>query len=130
MTDYVFDASAPLAVIRDEAGSEVVLQALEGGRAFIATPNVMEVVSILTDRGMSFTEAVDALTELELTIVPFEESTAMLAASIRTATRPLGLGLGDRACLALGMELSLPVLTGDRAWARADVPVQLTFFRP
>lgn len=31
-------------------------------------------------------------------------------------TRSRGLSLGDRACLALGLRLKLPVITADRSW--------------
>ena len=42
-------------------------------------------------------------------------------------TRQLGLSLGDRACLSLGLRLGLTVLTCDRAWAQLplDVVIQL-----
>lgn len=130
MSDSVFDASAPLAVIRNEPGAEVVLRALGVGRAFISTVNVVEVLSILNDRGMSYEDSVYALAELELIAVPLAETTARRAASIRPGTRALGLGLADRVCLALGIEMALPVFTGDRAWSRADLPIQLKFIRP
>jgi PIN domain nuclease of toxin-antitoxin system len=34
-------------------------------------------------------------------------------------TRPLGLSLGDRACLALARRERLPALTADRIWLQA-----------
>jgi PIN domain nuclease of toxin-antitoxin system len=42
-------------------------------------------------------------------------------------TRQLGLSIGDRACLSLGLRLRLTVLTCDRAWAQLplDVVIQL-----
>lgn len=41
--------------------------------------------------------------------------------------RTYGLSLGDRACLALGMALKVPILTADRIWVTAypNLPIQL-----
>lgn len=47
-----------------------------------------------------------------------------MAGALREVTRPLGLSLGDRACLALGIDEGAPILTTDRAWAR--VPIETT----
>ena len=45
---------------------------------------------------------------------------AALAASLVTAGKALGLSLGDRSSLALGLARGLPVLTAERSWARLD----------
>jgi len=39
------------------------------------------------------------------------------------------LSLGDRACLALGERLGLPVVTADRAWADLDLDVAVSLIR-
>jgi PIN domain nuclease of toxin-antitoxin system len=36
-------------------------------------------------------------------------------------TRDLGLSLGDRACLAVGRLLGMPVLTADAIWSRLSL---------
>lgn len=41
---------------------------------------------------------------------------AVEIARLHTTTRSRGLSLGDRACLALGLRLKLPVITADRSW--------------
>lgn len=41
------------------------------------------------------------------------------AAALRPLTKPFGLSLGDRACLALAQRLGVPVLTSDRRMADA-----------
>lgn len=50
-----------------------------------------------------------------ITVEPFTLPDAMTCAALRPATRAQGLSLGDRACLALGRRLSVPVLTGGPA---------------
>jgi ribonuclease VapC len=54
-------------------------------------------------------------------ITPFSQSQAALAASWRGKTKTLGLALGDRACLALGYELKLPIFTADRIWKEVGI---------
>jgi len=39
------------------------------------------------------------------------------------------LSFGDRACLALGERLGVPVLTSDRAWASLKLNVVITVIR-
>ena len=51
-----------------------------------------------------------------LAVMPFDATQARDVARLRQPTRHLKLSLGDRACLALGRTLGLPVLTTDRAW--------------
>jgi len=41
----------------------------------------------------------------------------------------VGLSLGDRACLALALREQAPVLTGDRAWSKVDVGVEVVLIR-
>ncbi|MDQ3582536.1 MAG: hypothetical protein M3495_13440 [Pseudomonadota bacterium] len=40
-------------------------------------------------------------------------------------SKELGLSLSDRACLALGVRLGLPVLTTDREWQKLALSVQV-----
>lgn len=53
-----------------------------------------------------------------------------MSAELRGPTKYLGLSLGDRACLALGLRLGSPILTGDRAWLELDLGVEIEFARP
>ncbi len=39
------------------------------------------------------------------------------------AAEPLGLSLGDRACLALAMSRAIPALSADRTWIQLDIGV-------
>ncbi|BCM87941.1 type II toxin-antitoxin system VapC family toxin [Methylobacterium indicum] len=117
-TDPVLDASAVLAVIFSEAGADRVAGHLPGAR--ISAVNAAEVMTKLVDLGMP-EDTVEAIFEgLQLTIVPFEIAHARASARLRPLTRPAGLSLGDRACLAVAGQLGAPALTTDRAWSRLD----------
>ena len=62
-------------------------------------------------------------------LVPVDDDLALRAALIEPVTRALGLGLGDRLCLALAARLGVPAVTADRPWAgpaaRAGVALDL-----
>jgi PIN domain nuclease of toxin-antitoxin system len=60
-------------------------------------------------------------------VEPFLPVDGAMAGRLWAPTRQLGLSLGDRACLSLGLRLELTVLTCDRAWAQLplDVVIQL-----
>ena len=60
----------------------------------------------------------------------FTAGLAYRAAELRGPTRELGLSLGDRACLALGLSLGSPILTGDKAWIEVDLGVEIELARP
>jgi PIN domain nuclease of toxin-antitoxin system len=44
-------------------------------------------------------------------------------------TRPLGLSLGGRACLALGLARRIPVCTADRAWLEVKLKIEVQVIR-
>lgn len=113
----VFDASAALAVVFAEPGAERAERWIEDGDAVISSVNHAEVVARLVERGMSEAE-VDAVCEgLRLQIVPFGAAQALASGRLRASTRPLGLSLGDRCCLALAQEhRGAQVVTADRLW--------------
>jgi ribonuclease VapC len=69
------------------------------------------------------------LARLPLIVVPFDAALARLTASLKAQTRIIGLSLADRACLALALHKDLPVVTGDRDWLKAGLPVEIKLFR-
>ena len=98
VSNAVLDASALLALLQDEPGSDRVLESLPG--ALVCSVNLSEVVAKLTELGMPEPDIRVALS-LGLEVVAFDEALAYSAGALRPATRPAGLSLGDRACLAL-----------------------------
>jgi PIN domain nuclease of toxin-antitoxin system len=127
VNEVVLDASALLAVLRAEPGSDQVEPRLEGAR--IGAVNLSEVVAKLVDDGVPETEIRRAIDRLELDIHAFDARDAYLAGALRKGTRALGLSLGDRACLALAQSLGAPALTADRSWSRLDLGIAIELIR-
>lgn len=123
MNRAVVDASVVLAALKGEPGGNRLAD-LRSGR-LISTVNLTEVLSRLLDLNFSEREALSLIEALGLTVVPFDRETAVRAGLLREPTRAAGLSLGDRACLALGLSASLPVLTADRNWDRVDLGVKV-----
>ena len=123
----VLDASALLCLLNDEPGADQVAQVLT--RSVIGAVNLGEVVSKLRDRGLTLDEVNEALGGLHLDVRSLSPAQAIIIGDLRPATRSLGLSLGDRACLALAIELSAEVYTTDAALVDADVGITLTNVR-
>lgn len=119
----IADASAILALLKREPFGEFEPSRLY--RATISAVNLSEILERLCSGGLSQLEAEQAVAELNLRVVDFDEAQAGLAAYLRPQTRQAGLSLGDRACLALGLRLGCPVITADRAWAKLDLGVEI-----
>lgn len=120
MGTSLLDASAILAALYEEPGVTRVHDALREGAA-ISAVNVGEVAAHLRTNDWRAGQVADVFDDLSIEIVPFDRETALLSGAYRPRTRHLGLGLGDRACLATARRLRLPALTADRAWARIDL---------
>lgn len=119
MSDVVLDASAVLALLRDEPGGEVVASYV--GRAAISAVNLQEVAKELLREGATIGATRQVLDELGLDLHPHDRSAAYASAALYEQTKQHGRGLGDRTCMALGLQLSLPVLTADREWTNVKV---------
>ena len=125
----VLDSSAILALLLGEAGSEAVAASLD--RAAVSAVNESEVLAVLMRRGATAEEAVAALAMLDVASVALDSRLATSAARLEAPTRPSGLSLGDRCCLALAQHLGRPALTADRSWADASgaVTVEIRLIR-
>jgi len=127
MSNIVFDASAAIAVINDEIGSNIVIDHLK--HSVISTVNFSESVAILNRANISITEARDILKDLFSEIVLFDEDQACLAAEFKIASKKYGLSLGDCACLALAKLRNLAVVTADRAWTELNFGIKIILIR-
>ncbi len=128
MSDYVFDASALLALLLMEPGEVQVAQYLTESRQ-VSAVNFTEVITKLVDLGYTDADALEAVRLLRLDVVDFDSSQAELAAFLRRETRFLGLSLGDRACIGLAKYLGCEAVTADRAWGQLNLGVQITCVR-
>ena len=129
----VLDASALLAYLNDEAGAQVVEDALVQGSA-ISAVNMAEVLSKLTDLGKEPDEVSEELRRRgflggTLTVFPLTADDAVVLANLHRMTKAQGLSLGDRACLGLALRLRVRALTTDRAWSRPKIGVKVEVIR-
>ena len=111
----VLDASALLAYAFGEPGGEAVGPLIAG--ALISAANWSEWFQKVGQRGVAAAGLRAELEALGLVIVPVDADQAERAAALWPLTRPLGLSLSDRLCLALGQaHPPARVVTADRAW--------------
>ena len=128
MNRIVLDASAMLAVLHHEPGSEKLTPKLLSN-AVGSTVNVAEVYTKLVVRGGDPDEAwEDALSAIQEPM-PFTVEQARIVGGLVAKTRALGLSLGDRACLALGIALQAAVYTADRSWKNLNLGVRIHVIR-
>jgi ribonuclease VapC len=125
---FLLDASALLAYLQREPGFEAVREALREG-AGISAVNLAEVVGKLKSKGKDPDRILRRLLAMGLEVLPFTLEEALEAGALDPLTRPLGLSLGDRACLAAGKVHRLPVLTTDRSWLGVVPGVEVRMVR-
>jgi ribonuclease VapC len=123
----VFDSSAILAVLLSEPGADRVLSRLEGG--YLSTVNLIEVHARMIKLGADPTRAWNRVLNFKCQICPLTETQARVAAELLPATRPYGLSLGDRVCLALAIERQAKIYTTDRIWKSIPLPIEIEVIR-
>jgi PIN domain nuclease of toxin-antitoxin system len=129
----VLDASALLAYLGEEAGADVVADAIAGG-ASISAINLAEALSTLAGRGVDPAVAASELEDRGLlggaiVVEPFTHDNAVETARMRPLTGAAGLSVGDRGCLALARRLVMPALTADQLWAGLELDVDVRLIR-
>jgi ribonuclease VapC len=123
----VLDASALLAYLHDEPGGATVEEVLS--EAVMSAVNLAEVIQKAIAREVAVNGLREDLEALGLRIEPFTAEQAERAGRLWKETRVLGLSLGDRACLSLGLALGLPVWTMDREWRRLTLGLEIRVIR-
>jgi PIN domain nuclease of toxin-antitoxin system len=127
VSDFVLDASALLALVNQEPGQDMVAELLP--RSLVSAVNASELVAKLTDQGIPEDDVQDVLAALDLTVISFDEGQGLIAGYLRPVTKHLGLSLGDRACLALGLQTQCPVVTADKAWVKLELGIEIRVIR-
>jgi PIN domain nuclease of toxin-antitoxin system len=128
MNEVVLDASAILAILDREPGAEKLTTDLLD-HAVVSAVNLAEIQTVLVNRGASPDDAWrDACSPIR-DIAAFTGDLARITGTLVDRTRALGLSLGDRACLALGISLGAPVYTADRAWKKLKLGIPIHLLR-
>jgi ribonuclease VapC len=130
LSSFVLDASALLALLHEEAGSERLPKEAELLRgAVMSTVNLAEAQGKLVSNGVPADQAWEAVLAAIHQPVAFDDEQAKLAGSLLLKTRALGLSLGDRACVALAIVLQVPVYTADRQWSKLKLGIPIRVIR-
>lgn len=124
----VLDASAILALVFEEPGREKVADLLNQPTVLSAV-NLAEVHTKLVERGTGPEQAWSAVIGLGIEMSPFTEGQARITGELIASTRPYGLSLGDRACLALAIERKAKVYTTDRNWKSLGLGIEVEVIR-
>lgn len=124
---YVLDASALMAVLLEEPGADVVLDAERGSEINIV--NVGEVMTVVVERGGNPEDVTELIQQMGLRVRAFRDYHALEGAKLRPPTRRMGLGIGDRTCLAQAASSQMPVLTSDTKWAELDLGIDIRQIR-
>lgn len=111
--------------MRNEPGAEVVSACLPA--AVISTVNQAEVQAKLVAAGLSEQDAWWHIAEIGCESVPFDDEQSRIAGGL--AQHPIGLSLGDRACLALAIQRNSTVYTADAAWKNLGLPIPIAVIR-
>jgi PIN domain nuclease of toxin-antitoxin system len=127
VSEVVLDASALIAVLREEPGAAAVEAVLDD--AVISTVNLSEVQAKLVERGTPAEHAWSWLVDLGLNVVDFDAPQARVAGHLRALTRSHGLSLAARACLALARVLGAPAMTADRSWSGLELGIEIRTIR-
>lgn len=109
----VFDASALLAYLRQEAGSDVVRERLRAG-GLCGSANWSEVAQKVRAAGADWAVSRALLLSYDLSIEPVSQADAETAAMLWRAGS--GLSLADRLCLALNRRVAGTLFTADGEW--------------
>jgi ribonuclease VapC len=128
MNKVVMDSSALLAVLNQERGSEKLTPEVLSV-AVLSAVNAAEVHGKLVGRGLNSEAAWEATLSPINEIADFSAEQARITGDLIAETRRLGLSLGDRACLALGLALKAPVYTADRSWKALHLGVRIHAIR-
>ena len=122
----IIDASALLAYLQGEKGAEAAKQyCIEGVMSAVNLSEVFQ--KAIPHKGTAIVQAI--IQQAAIEIVPFSKDQARVAAELHQKTAGKGISFADRACLSLGVQLELPVVTADRQWKEVDAGVELIFFR-
>jgi PIN domain nuclease of toxin-antitoxin system len=127
VSEAVLDSSVLIAILRNERFDDEVVDVIDG--AVMSAANYAEVWTRIHDLGLTGDPRIHAIFSIVSRVEPFTESQALMAADLRNVSRSAGLSLGDRACLALALEIGADVYTADRQWSNIRVGCRIHLIR-
>jgi ribonuclease VapC len=129
----ILDASALIAFIRKEDGSETVKTRITQSEAFISVVNLTEAKGKLVGAGDFTPQQVESeLEQLAALVEPiaYTLEQADLAAWWYARKNPYNLSLGDCACLGAAEATGCEVLTAEQRWGKLpNLRVKVTLIR-
>lgn len=129
----LLDASALIALFRQEPGYEAVRQALSERSCQVGSVALTEMEGKLVGRGDYTHSQVQAAWGKLAPFVPelaFDADCRAKAAFYYARKSPYGLSLGDAACFGTAEVHGLAVLTAEQGWARVpDLPFTVELIR-
>lgn len=120
-------ASALLAFLLNEPGGADVASRLD--EAAMSTANLAEVLGKSEERGGDARALLAQIARTPIEMVPLSVTGALAAARLRPKTKPAGLSLGDRICLALAQQRGREAWTADERWAGLKLGVAIHLVR-
>ena len=117
--NIVFDSSALLVFLFQEKGYQELEKYID--LMCISTVNFSEVISIFERNSLSTKNIHPEYFNLK----NFTTEDSIYAGSIYNTCQPLGLSLGDKACLALGKRLDTTIVTADKTWTKLSKKLKL-----
>jgi PIN domain nuclease of toxin-antitoxin system len=126
-SEVLLDASAALADIYGEPGRELVRA--HAGRSAMSAVNFAEVISKVRRLGVPEAQTEFLAEQLGFEVLDADKRRAAEAGALHSPLHRSGVSLADGFCLALALELGLPVLTTDRQWASLDLGVEVRLIR-
>ena len=113
---YVMDASALMALVKNEKGGDVVDALIDQQECVASSVNIAEVCSKLLDAGVASADLKRIIRNMNVNVIDFNQDQALASAELRPLTKSAGLSLGDRACLGLAKLMNGTAVTSDRPW--------------
>jgi ribonuclease VapC len=126
MTERVLDASVIIAIANNEPYDASLLPLFDG--AVISSVNFAEIITRLFDLDIDISSSpVQRAFSLLSAIEPFTTPQSRIAGELRRLGK--NVALGDRACMALAIDLGADLYTADGAWSRFDIGCTIHLIR-
>ena len=123
-SSIVLDASAVIAMLKEETGGDEVAKILNVSCMSII--NFEEVASYFALKGWSRKQIGNLLGELPIEVVDVDLEQSWTVAMWRPITdRIAGIEIADRYCLALGKHRGCEVWTADRVWKEVAESIEV-----